>query len=123
MYSTSLTIGHVRSIEDDYPDWQQMQQRPRGTMSIPTKMIIGTFRINSKRFDSGWMPREKDQRYDDLYSYMKGKMVAPESRDPIMLFKVGSDYYVSDDGNRRVAIAHRLGIPVVEAEVIQLLRP
>ncbi len=121
MQSAVLAVGHVRSVEDDHPDWQEMEKRPRGSMGVPTRMIVGTFRINSGRFGSDWMPKRNDARYDDLYSYMKDKMELPGSPDPIMLFKIGRDYYVSDDGNRRVAIAHRLKMPVVDAEIIELV--
>jgi hypothetical protein len=44
------------------------------------------------------------------------------NRFPISLLKAEDEYWVGNEGHRRVSIAHALGITLIEAEVTELVQ-
>ena len=83
-----------------------------GTEYIPVEQIIGTLNRHSD-FDHKFRPLNKHlrDRWVDVYLTLER-----DGWSPILVHKVGENYYV-EDGHYRVSIALALGIPFVRAEV------
>ena len=85
----------------------------RGIHAIKVKNIVGSVgRVQDLL--SGFRLKNPDVRYYRLRKIMEKGDVVP----PIIVYKVGNEYYVLD-GNHRVAIAKELGIEFIDAEVIE----
>ena len=117
----------LRSIEQDHPEFSASRMARIGQRTVPTANIVGTCSINADRFNPDWSPtaRGRDYRWRAVLEETSAiGAIRSESRfaAPISLFKVGDEYYVEADGNRRVSVAHLLRILTVPAEVIELER-
>jgi len=85
----------------------------RGIHAIKVSDIVGSVgRVQD--FLSGFRLKNPDVRYYRLRKIMEKGEAIP----PIIVYKVGNEYYVLD-GNHRVAIAKELGIEFIDAEVIE----
>ncbi len=126
--ATSMTKSSekIPTLEDKYPNWYNIfNQEYLGVMRVPTGAIIGTSTLKDKFFDDRWVPTRKgiDGRFLRVLAgaYDRGKMFSVKN-SPIELIQIGEEYYVSEDGNRRVCVARLLGIDYVEAEIMRLKR-
>ena len=118
-------MAEIRTIEKDHPEFSVHSMKRIGVVYVSTERIVGTNSLNSWRFNDDWSPTVKgaDSRWANvLYETKKEGVIQKSKNGPIVLFKIGEDYYVESDGNRRVSIAHMLRIPTVPAEVYELLR-
>lgn len=85
----------------------------RGIQAIKVSNIVGSVgRVQDLL--SGFKLKNPDVRYYRLRRIMEKGEVVP----PIIVYKVGNEYYVLD-GNHRVAIAKELGIEFIDAEVTE----
>jgi hypothetical protein len=114
--------------EDSLPDCRDLIkaypfQRELGKQRVLVKKIIGS--RAAQYFHSDWTPVKKDGRWLRVYESMKEKGFDREERGNrskstrIELWKFGNKYFVGGNGNRRVSVAHILGISHVEACVIE----
>ena len=83
-----------------------------GTQDVPVEQIVGTISRQSD-FDHKFRPLNKHlrERWVDVYLTIE--------RDgwlPILLHKVGENYYV-EDGHHRVSVAQALGMVFIPAKV------
>ena len=87
-------------------------RRFTGTVDIPVEQIVGTINRQSD-FDHKFRPlnRHLGERWVDVYLVLEG-----EGWPPILVHKVGENYYV-EDGHHRVSIAQALGITFIQAQV------
>lgn len=83
-----------------------------GTQEIPVKEIIGTLNRQSD-FDYKFRPLNKylQDRWVNAYLALQG-----ESWEPILVHRVGDNYYV-EDGHHRVSVAQALGLAFIQAKV------
>jgi len=85
----------------------------RGIHAIRVDNIIGSVG-RAQDLLPGFRLKNHDVRYYRLRKIMEKGDIVP----PIIVYKVGNDYYVLD-GNHRVAIAKEIGIEFIDAEVIE----
>lgn len=83
-----------------------------GTQEIPVKEIMGTLNRQSD-FDHKFRPLNKylQDRWVNAYLALQG-----ESWEPILVHRVGDNYYV-EDGHHRVSVAQALGLTFIQAKV------
>lgn len=83
-----------------------------GMKDIPVEQIVGTMN----------RPSDFDHRFRPLKSYLRDRWVNVHlslengSWEPILVHKVGDQYYV-EDGHHRVSIARSLGMEFIQAKV------
>lgn len=85
----------------------------RGIQVVPVEKIVGSVG-RAKDLLPGFRLRNPDVRYYRVRRAMERGEVLP----PIIVYKVGDEYYVLD-GNHRVAVAKELGIEFLDAEVVE----
>ncbi len=85
----------------------------RGVHPIPVDHIVGSVG-RAKDLLPGFRLRNPDVRYYRIRRAMERGEILP----PIIVYKVGDEYYVLD-GNHRVAVAKELGMDFIDAEVIE----
>ena len=85
----------------------------RGVHSIPVDRIVGSVG-RAKDLLPGFRLRNPDVRYYRIRRAMERGEILP----PIIVYKVGDEYYVLD-GNHRVAVAKELEMDFIDAEVIE----
>ncbi|MGQ9473688.1 MAG: DUF4032 domain-containing protein [Candidatus Caldatribacteriaceae bacterium] len=85
----------------------------RGLQVVPVVKIVGSVG-RAKDLLPGFRMRNPDARYYRVRRAMERGEILP----PIIVYKVGDEYYVLD-GNHRVAVAKELGIEFLDAEVIE----
>jgi hypothetical protein len=83
-----------------------------GTKEIPVREIMGTLYRHSD-FDHQFRPLKKNLRDRWINVYL---LHENEGWPPILVHKVGEDYYI-EDGHHRVSVARALGIAFIEAKV------
>jgi hypothetical protein len=119
-------VGKIPTLEDRYPDWyRKFHQEHLGNRTVPTWAIVGTSKLKDNLYSDNWTPTRNgiDSRFLRVISGAYEKVeIFHDTRSPIELVQIGDEYYVSEDGNRRVCTAHLLGIPEVKAEVTRLVR-
>lgn len=83
-----------------------------GTQDIPVEQIVGTI-SRQKDFDHKFRPLNKHlrERWVDVYL-----TIERDGWAPILLHKVGENYYV-EDGHHRVSVAQALGMTFIPAKV------
>ncbi len=85
----------------------------RGIHAIPVEKIVG-----SVGRAADLLPGFRLKRPDTRYYRIRRAMEKGEILPPIIVYKVGDEYYVLD-GNHRVAVAKELGREFIDAEVIE----
>lgn len=85
----------------------------RGIQVIPVAKIVGSVGRAGDLLP-GFRLRNPDVRYYRVRRAMERGEILP----PIIVYKVGDEYYVLD-GNHRVAVAKELGIEFMDAEVVE----
>jgi hypothetical protein len=83
-----------------------------GVQDIPVNEIVGT--INRQRdFDHKFRPLNKSLRDRWVNVHLT---LQSSGWDPILVHKVGENYYV-EDGHHRVSVAQKLGMTLIPAKV------
>lgn len=85
----------------------------RGLQVVPVNKVVGSVG-RAKDLLPGFRMKNPDVRYYRVWRAMERGEILP----PIIVYKVGDEYYVLD-GNHRVAVAKELGIEFLDAEVIE----
>ncbi len=85
----------------------------RGIQVVPIDKIVGSVG-RARDLLPGFRLRNPDVRYYRVRRAMERGEILP----PIIVYKVGDEYYVLD-GNHRVAAAKELGIEFLDAEVVE----
>lgn len=85
----------------------------RGVHPIPVDRIVGSVGRAADLLP-GFRLRNPDVRYYRIRRAMERGEILP----PIIVYKVGDEYYVLD-GNHRVAVAKELGMEFIDAEVVE----
>lgn len=117
--------GHelLPTSEGTYPGYWRWAFKTYKNIWVSVDRIIGTSGPNVYRFHVNWTPSEegRDQRYDRLAAFMSlaGQWVNPAQYNIPDLVKINDDYFVLGDGNRRVSLAHQMGIPKIKADVTE----
>lgn len=85
-----------------------------GPRTVEVCRVIGSVG-RWKEFDRGFMPaRASEERWKRVdLAYQEGVDLPP-----VVLYKVGDDYYVHD-GNHRVSVARYEGVEMIDAEVTE----
>jgi hypothetical protein len=120
--TNGFSAQHLRDLDEEQPHWaEDYIEVPRGLQTVEVSKIIGSV-SRGKDFGVNWVPFTKDDRYKVLTeSFRTRNFDADESnRSPISLVELSGEYFVEDDGHRRVSIAHRFKLRTVEAEVFKL---
>lgn len=87
-------------------------RRFRGVQEIHVHKIIGTMNRQSD-FDHKFRPLNKSLQDRWVNAYMA---LQSQSWSPILVYKVGENYYV-EDGHHRVSVAQALGLAFIQARV------
>ncbi len=117
----ALTRACLRSFEEEYPNWfHKFEFMDPMIMEVPVSRIVGSCN-RALRYNPDWTPKSKDVKFNNLLPSMRSDGYVPNVHSPVTLFQVGDEYFVSDDGNRRVSIAHILGIRSIQARVTKLV--
>ena len=96
----------------------------KGVQTINVDNIIGMTRGRHDEYDDNLLPiGEPDDRWKRIYEKAKEEFNV-DFAGPIRVVKVPNEdkYFVYDDGNHRVSVAKALGIPTIQAEVIELVK-
>jgi len=113
----------IQTIEERYPDyyyWKyDMEHR---NIRVPVAKIVGTSGVNNYRFNPDWTPRPegRDPRWERVFESMKGIGWLAQRYSLPSLIKVKDEYFVVDDGNRRVSVAHMMGLKYIMADVTEM---
>ena len=101
----------LASFPEETPE-KSPNRRFSGTVDIPVEQIVGTINRQSD-FDHKFRPLNKHlhDRWVDVYLTLDR-----EGWPPILVHKVGENYYV-EDGHHRVSIAQALGFAFIQAKV------
>lgn len=86
-----------------------------GIHPIPVTQIVGSA-DQSRDFDRNWLPLREDvkQRWEQVErAFPAGDF------PPIIVYQVDDAYFVVD-GHHRVAVAHRKGVEMIDAEITRL---
>ena len=115
----SLFTGRTSDLlkfEDVQRSLRLRGQRNLGLQNIELDKIVGTVgRYND--FSRSFLPRKtvNQERWKRISALARGSLGFP----PIDVYKVGEAYFVID-GNHRVSVARQIGMPTIEAYVIEL---
>jgi hypothetical protein len=101
----------LASFPEEAPE-KSPNRRFTGTVDIPVEQIVGTISRHGD-FDNKFRPlnRHLRDRWVDVYLTLER-----EGWEPILVHKVGENYYV-EDGHHRVSIAQALGFTFIQAKV------
>lgn len=114
--------ARIPSFDEVHPDkLLYCKQSKRYMEEVPVEKIRGSV-MRSQDYYSDWSPVNPDPPWRSIYEAAKvGKNPGEMSGQmPIMFYKYNDEYWVGDDGNRRVSAAKLLGFEKVKAEVIAL---
>jgi hypothetical protein len=90
-------------------------QSSGGVQEIPLDRVVGSADAGrAKEFDSAFLPQSR--RLRDRWSQVYAAVLDGVELDPIDVYKLGDNYYVSD-GHHRVSVLRRLGRDRVKARV------
>lgn len=93
-----------------------------GIQTVNISDIIGMSYGRHEEYDDNFKPiGEPDERWNRIYEKAKEVGNVDFAR-PISLVKVPDEekYFIYEDGNHRLSVAKELGIPTIQAEVIEL---
>lgn len=93
-------------------------RRDRGLHTIPICQIVGSVGRHDE-FDREFFPRSGYSSTLERWVSIAKAYYQGTSLPPVMLYKVGDDYYV-EDGNHRISVAHMNGQEYIEAHIIEL---
>ncbi len=90
-------------------------QSSGGVREIPLDRVVGSADPGrAKEFDSAFLPQSR--RLRDRWSQVYAAVLDGAELDPIDVYKLGENYYVSD-GHHRVSVLRRMGRDKVKARV------
>jgi len=113
---------HLRDLDEEQPQWwEKFRMVPASSSQVEVARIIGSVG-HGREFRRNWFPFVQDDRDRALLESFKRRGFDPrESKgSPISLVECCGEYYVEGDGHRRVSVAHRLKLRVIQAEVFKL---
>lgn len=95
-----------------------MEQSPERMEDVDTSKIVGSG-TRASDYLSDFTPVKKDKRWDRLEeAVVEGKRVDElNPATPITLVQYRGQYYVTNDGHRRVSLAKREKVPKLRCEV------
>lgn len=102
------------AFEDAQRQLGAENRRYVGVRTVEARRVVGSVG-RWREFDRGFMPtRASEERWKRVdLAYQKGLDLPP-----VVLYKVGDDYYVHD-GNHRVSVARFEGVEMIDAEVTE----
>jgi hypothetical protein len=118
----------LRSLDAEHPGWHEMEQAPREPATVPVSKVVGSA-FRHMDFYEDWSDAKTDnrvreeERWGRLLKAVEGGKRPDEVGGPgqrIHLLKFGDEYWVGDDGNRRVALAKRMGLKEIRCEVSEV---
>lgn len=86
-----------------------------GSRTVEVSRIVGSVG-RGRQFERGFMPLESglEARWKRVdFAFHRG-----EQLPPVVLYKIGSDYFVLD-GNHRVSVARFQGVEMIDADVTE----
>ena len=91
------------------------------SQQVKVARIVGSVG-HGREFRPDWVPFVQDDRDKALLESFKKRGFDPResSGSPISLVECSGEYYVEGDGHRRVSVAHRLKLRVIQADVFKL---
>jgi hypothetical protein len=107
--------GRLLDLEEVQDRLRLFDQHYEGMRAIPVAQIVGTAG-RAEDFDQQFLPRRpemKDRWRSVEQTYPQGEF------PPIIVYQVSDAYFVVD-GHHRVAIAKRMGVEMIDAEVTVL---
>lgn len=107
--------GRLLDLDEVQDRLRLFDQRYEGVRPIPVAQIVGTAG-RAEDFDQDFLPRRLDMRE----RWRTVEQTFPEGEfPPIVVYRVDDAYFVVD-GHHRVAIAKRVGVEMIDAEVTVL---
>ncbi len=103
----------VESFSDISKSMNLSNRVYRGIRPVPVEKIIGSVGRGQDLLP-GFRLKQKDIRYYRIRKTMERGEILP----PVILYKVGDEYYVLD-GNHRVVVAKEIGITFLDAEIVE----
>ena len=129
MDSINVNKPKLRSLDAEHPSWRQMAHVQMGLQTVQLPKIVGSAHRHMDFYEDWTDARTDDSEKDKarwdriLKAVRQGKrpddIGGPGQR--IHLFKLGENYWVGDDGNRRVALAKRMKLEELLCEVSEVL--
>jgi hypothetical protein len=114
MRAKSPSKRHLMSFDDPVGQLGFKGQASEGIRAIPIASIVGSVdRVTD--FDPKFRPLRRASR-NRLASLQRA--FSDGSFPPISVHQIGDAYFVSD-GHHRVALAHRLGMCFIDADVVR----
>src|ERR687890_2216318 len=102
------------SFDDVRRELAAENRRYVGARTVEVGRVVGSVG-RWREFDRGFMPtRASEERWKRVDLAFREGMDLP----PVVLYKVGDDYYVHD-GNHRVSVARFEGVEMIDAEVTE----
>jgi hypothetical protein len=108
----------LRAFDDTRRERGAENRRYLGRRTVEVSRVVGSVG-RWREFDSGFMPtRASAGRWKRVdLAFRRG-----EELPPVVLYKVGDEYYVYD-GNHRVSVARFGGVEMIDAEVTEFFSP
>lgn len=114
---------HLRDLDEECPQWWQRFRIVSGSppQQVEVARIVGSVG-HGREFRPDWPPFVQEERDKALLESFKRRGFDPgeSNQSPISLVEYCGEYYVEGDGHRRVGVAHRLKLRVIQAEVSKL---
>jgi nucleotide-binding universal stress UspA family protein len=106
------------SYQEVYRQLKLAGRAERGVLEIPVEAIVGSVGRYSD-FTRTFLPRREsdESRWAGIMAIAQERGL--DSLPPIEVYQIGQVYFVQD-GNHRVSVARQLGIPRIQARVIEL---
>jgi hypothetical protein len=98
----------LRSLSDVLPNWQDLEQSPPINVEVDVSKIVGSA-TRFADFAPDFTPLKRDRRLERLEEVVAAhkELGRLNPAQPITLIKYGGEYFVADDGHRRVHLAKR----------------
>jgi len=121
---TVKTITHIPDFfEKVSPEkFAGMAQGKRHWEIVEVDRIVGSMN-RSQDYGADWRPLKPDPPWESIHKAAKEGKDPGEMSDqmPVVLYKHKGEYWIGDDGNRRVSVAKLLGRKTLKAEVIDVI--
>jgi hypothetical protein len=111
------------SLYDRYPNATAATRRPAGVQTVSLDKIVGTTRHPSQNTaDFLPLPMLRGVNWQTRWERIRHAMDELVTLPPVLLMKVGDEYFVAD-GHNRVAAALANGAVAVDGDVTELVLP
>jgi len=112
----------LRDLRREVPQISSLQRSEEYDATVPVEKIVGSV-MCADFYYNDWTPVKKDAKWalleDALTEGRRLDEVSPAR--PIFLLQHKGEYWVDDDGHRRVALAKREGVKTVKCKVRDIL--